>query len=915
MIKKVFGNICIAAVVTITLAANLFGSGRPTAISMLQDSLLLHQTPDTITKKDVVVGKFDITIKNDSSYFNTIAENTKYIHPRDTMKAPDSLKLTDPFRYQYYVAIKDSLTHIIVRDSLLTAGDTIASSKVDSLYLADSTYQAEHSFAAWYASLSKKEKRKYNFEKMLPIKKHRMDSILAAKDSLRAVKDSIIENTPRILDTYAIPDSLHYKRIIMWTHERDFNSVQFEKLDTTYNYRYNDLPYMKNDVGAISLGIPGSPGLTYNYMKRKSNGGPAFHIPEEMYGYSPQTLPMYNTKTPYTELAYTGTLFANKDKEQDNIRVFTTQNILPELNMTISYDRYGGGGMLRHERTDNRTFTFYGNYMGKRYKSCGGYIYNKMAKDENGGIVDNFWIRDTTVDAKEIEVHLKNAESNIKKHTYFYDQEYKIPINFLNKLKEKHLLRRKRKANLDINELKDSINIDTLKDTIDVDTQENKASMAEESTTNIKEAAAYIGTFTEYSFYKKIYRDKIDLNDEIGRKYYNDRFYYNPIESKDSLRAAKFENKIYLRLQPWSSDAIVSGISAGIGYKRQSYYVFDPTYLHKFGDKSFNNSYIYASTGGRYKQYFDWNALGSYTYVGEEQNDFRLEGNMDFQFFPFRKAKKSPIALGLHFETSLKTPDYYQKHFFSNHVKWDKDFDQTSLTKLQAVLNIPHWRLSAEFGTALLKNNIFYNNLGIACQNGSPMSIVSLALNKNFTVARILHFDHRLLLQYTSDEDVIPLPAAALDFRYYAQFNLVKNVMQVQLGVDAMYNTKWYAPGYNPATGGFHTQKEEKYGGCPYLTAFANIQWKRACIFVRVENIGMGWPMSKADYFSAHNYIRPQKSLKFGIFWPFYVGPKRNSTVKTSGSLGGGSGAAGGGFGGLNQLSSGMHRGGGAMMR
>ena len=50
----------------------------------------------------------------------------------------------------------------------------------------------------------------------------------------------------------------------------------------------------------------------------------------------------------------------------------------------------------------------------------------------------------------------------------------------------------------------------------------------------------------------------------------------------------------------------------------------------------------------------------------------------------------------------------------------------------------------------------------------------------------------------------------------------------------------------------------------------------------------MGWPMDKADYFSAHGYIRPQRAIKFGIFWPFYMQPSRNKAVSASGSLGGG---------------------------
>ena len=66
-----------------------------------------------------------------------------------------------------------------------------------------------------------------------------------------------------------------------------------------------------------------------------------------------------------------------------------------------------------------------------------------------------------------------------------------------------------------------------------------------------------------------------------------------------------------------------------------------------------------------------------------------------------------------------------------------------------------------------------------------------------------------------------------------------------------------------------------------------NMQWKRACIFVKLENAGMGWPMDKADYFSANNYIRTQRCIKFGIYWPFYKQPSSNKAVQAGAGMGG----------------------------
>jgi hypothetical protein len=91
----------------------------------------------------------------------------------------------------------------------------------------------------------------------------------------------------------------------------------------------------------------------------------------------------------------------------------------------------------------------------------------------------------------------------------------------------------------------------------------------------------------------------------------------------------------------------------------------------------------------------------------------------------------------------------------------------------------------------------------------------------------------------------------------------------------------------------FHNQNSRKYGNCPYIDAFVNIQWKKASIFIKFINLNMGWPNKSADYFSAAGYIAPQRAIKFGITWPFWVRPGKVSTSGSSDSSarGGGRGS------------------------
>ena len=443
--KDLLAKIWVPALLVMLAAVQSFGIDmqRSAGFYRLADSLNLISLDDsTVAEKPVIDSlqkdslRLD-TLSTDSLAVDTLAIDSLILTARDTIKVPDSLKEKDPFFYKYYIAVKDSLTRVQVRDSLMAAGDTLELMKLDSLYIKDSTETAQAAYDAWYASLSRKERKKEDARKMLPVLIAKANAKIARKDSIKAYKDSVIGATPRILETFAIPDSMHYKRIIMWEQDRYFGDAKLQDIDTTYNSHFTEYPFMNKDVNATWLGVSGSPVQYYNYFKRNEEENAVFYSAYTPYTYSTETLPQYNTKTPHTELSYWGTLFSTKEKEESNIKILTTQNITPALNLTLEYHRFGGRGLLRREDTDNRTAVISTNYLGKKYLMHAGFIYNRINKSDNGGLTDSYQIRDTLVDAREIDVYLKEAGTNIKRNTVFLDQKYRIPFDFINKLKEK----------------------------------------------------------------------------------------------------------------------------------------------------------------------------------------------------------------------------------------------------------------------------------------------------------------------------------------------------------------------------------------------------------------------------------------------------------------------------------------------
>lgn len=902
--KKLVSKIWVPALLVMAAAVQSFGidAHRAVRLRSLADSLALTRIDDTTdsglhTADSLTADSLAIDpAPADTLLPDSLATDTLILTARDTIKVPDSLKETDPFFYKYYIAVKDSATRAIVRDSLMTAGDTVELMKLDSLYIKDSTEVAIARHNAWYASLSRKERRKYDAEQKLPELIAAANRKMEIKDSIRAYKDSVIEATPRILETFAFPDSMHYKRIVTWQHDRYFHNLEGfrdQSVDTSFNYNFHDYPFYKKDVNATWLGVPGSPAQLYDYFKREEIDNAIFYTPYQLYTYTPESLPQFNTKTPYTELAYYGTLFANKEKEESNIRIRTTQNITPELNILLEYHRYGSNGMLRREDTDNRTVVMAANYTGKKYLMHTGYIYDRIERSENGGVIDTKWIRDTTVDSREVEVYLRDASNMLKRNTLFLDQTYRIPFTFLDKeYRQEKKAEKLRMAERDsIMATGDSLAIAAYNESEAARLKASEEASEAPDTLKTDITTAFIGHSSEYSVFRKTYEDNI--TDDFGKAFYNDRFYINPTHSKDSMRVMKFENRFFIRLQPWKSDGIVSKLDVGIGDKLANYFSFKPSdYIQGSRNVLLNTAYLYAGAQGQYRKYLEWDAFGKYSFLGYEVNDFAIKANAIFKVYPFRKDRQSPLEFKAHFETNLKEPDYYQQHLFTNHYKWDNDFGKISTTKVEGAVSVPRWKLEASFAYALLDNNIYYDTLGIVRQNDKPMSVMTASLRKDFQLWKF-HFDHRLLFQLSSDKEVMPLPMLGLNLRYYAEFDVVKNAMTMQIGANGTFTTKWYAPAYNPVLGVFHNQNKEQFGNCPYIDVFVNVQWKRVSVFLKAVNLNMGWPNESADYFTAAGYIAPQRAFKIGITWPFYVQAGRNTS-----SGNGAKGTAGGGRGG-----------------
>ncbi len=126
----------------------------------------------------------------------------------------------------------------------------------------------------------------------------------------------------------------------------------------------------------------------------------------------------------------------------------------------------------------------------------------------------------------------------------------------------------------------------------------------------------------------------------------------------------------------------------------------------------------------------------------------------------------------------------------------------------------------------------------------------------------ILNWDNAILVQTSTDDEVLALPKFSVETDLSIRF-LVAKTLSAQLGVTGYYNAKYYAPTYQPATQQFAMQKEIKCGGFPNLNGYLNCNLKRIKFFIMMTNILSG--AATSDTFIMPDYPMMPRRFEWGV--------------------------------------------------
>jgi hypothetical protein len=216
-----------------------------------------------------------------------------------------------------------------------------------------------------------------------------------------------------------------------------------------------------------------------------------------------------------------------------------------------------------------------------------------------------------------------------------------------------------------------------------------------------------------------------------------------------------------------------------------------------------------------------------------------------------------------------ETPDYFLQHYRSNHYRWDNNFNKQYRLRVSGEIAYPTKWVKSKINMSFenITQHIYFDTDGTPKQMEKDIQVIAANLQLNITTPWI-NLDNSIIYQYSSSDN-LPLPALTMYNNLY-YYDTWAKVLDVQIGVDMRFFTKYYAPILNPALGQFCVQTEKKIGNYPVMNVYANFYVRnlRLKLFAQYQHFNASF-MNK-QYFEMPNYPMAPDMFRAGVSWHFY---------------------------------------------
>lgn len=592
------------------------------------------------------------------------------------------------------------------------------------------------------------------------------------------------------------------------------DSLHTEPLDTSlFHFQYYS-PSKQPYSPTIHLGGAGLSARNLLFQPSKNIGfQTGFHALDRFMLRS-DSVRYYIARSPYTELYYV----SGKDQEQ-TFRVTHTQNIKPNWNVGLNYNRIGGEGLYKNQNVDHLNAALFTWYRGpnNRYQVLAHALFNNIKSGENGS---------------PVREDLFEGEPAFSKDAEF------VRLSATGEDRAKQIWRE---------------NTLFVKQTYDLGNKER-----------LKAGGLPAQRFAYWLSYTKN-RVKFFRNEA-------DTYNVFPHPVPETITSTNDTTAFKKLSQEFSYSFYLRGKSIGflrnelrVNVAAQHDYV---SYTQMGAEQKFQNVTLKAAVGYHFNQRLQLDAQVDQIAQGSQAGDYLYEAQLGVLL----SKKAGKLVFGSYL--SQKSPEQLFQEVNYQFHQWSNNFKRSGTKNVSARYENTPLRFFVKADLNSINDYLFYRETATpklleAVQHTSNLEVLSLSLGKQFQLGRF-HFEHYMVYQKMSAqaEAILQSPELYSFNSVYYDCRLFK-VLHANIGFDVSYYSAFDNPGYAPNIAQFYQlQTPIRYQSYPVVDFYVKATLRRANLFIKMDHLSQGW--SAKGYYTVQNYPMPDRLLKFGVSWKFY---------------------------------------------
>lgn len=227
----------------------------------------------------------------------------------------------------------------------------------------------------------------------------------------------------------------------------------------------------------------------------------------------------------------------------------------------------------------------------------------------------------------------------------------------------------------------------------------------------------------------------------------------------------------------------------------------------------------------------------------------------------------------LSYKRMMYDPSAIHERYFSNHYEWFNDFGPVQSDNFQALFKIPLKKIliSPFLNLSMLQNYIYFNEQKEPDQASGFAQLYSPGLNLNIQIGKYLHWENQLIYTFKTGEeearDIFRIPPLFINsYLYYSKFMFNEKLL-MSIGLNAHYQSNYFADGYDPVTQQFYLQNDFELPSYLLADVFLDLKIETVRIFVKYYYLNQ---KKENGYFATPYYPGPSSGLDLGLSWMFY---------------------------------------------